>query len=237
MTLRQETYELDVDALDPIRRTHPSSPVLRRDAQLQDPMSAAQRHQPPRRLLVTEVEAISYHYELDLRSRPLEPDPRIFHTLNLSFDAYGNVQQAIAVGHPRVRQFADADLAAATDLIREVQRERHVSYTETCYTGDAIDQPAPTGPIQFYRLRVPCEVQAYELTGITPAQGRYFELAELRSLALSTRYPAATPTTEITRCLYHEVPQSGAPTMRIVEHARTLFFDDTRRARRRRPDS
>ena len=226
MTLRQETYELDVDALD---RSGEHIPVRLFSAVTHNCNIRCLQPKgtnPHAVFLVTEVEAISYHYELDLRSRPLEPDPRIFHTLNLSFDAYGNVQQAIAVGHPRVRQFADADLAAATDLIREVQRERHVSYTETCYTGDAIDQPAPTGPIQFYRLRVPCEVQAYELTGITPAQGRYFELAELRSLALSTRYPAATPTTEITRCLYHEVPQSGAPTMRIVEHERTLFFDD-----------
>ncbi len=177
--------------------------------------------------LVTEVEAISYNYELDLRATPpLEPDPRIVHTLNLSFDAYGNVQQSVAVGYPRVRQFTDPDLAAARDLVREVQAERHVAYTENRYTDDAIDQPAPTAPIEFYRLRVPCEVQSYELTGIAPAQGRYFELAQLRGLALSTRYPATMPTTAVTRRGYHEVPQTDAPMMRLVEHARTLFFDD-----------
>jgi RHS repeat-associated protein len=227
MTLRQEVYELDVDALD---RSGEHVPVRL--------FSAAMHNCNIRRLqpkggnahavfLVTESEALSYHYELDLRSPPpLEPDPRIQHTLNLSFDKYGNIQQSVAVGYPRVRQFDDSDLAASTDLIREVQRERHVAYTETRYTGDAIDQPPATAPIQFYRLRVPCEVQTYELTGIAPARGSYFELADLRSLALGTRYPASVPTTAMSSRRYHEVPQTAAATMRLVEHARTLFFDD-----------
>ena len=227
MTLRQEIYELDVDALD---RSGEHVPVRLFSAAMHN---CNIRCLQPKGVnahavfVVTEVEAISYHYELDLRAAPpREPDPRITHTLNLSFDEYGNIQQSVAVGYPRVRQFADADLAAATDLIREVQRERHVAYTEIRYTVDAIDQPAPTAPIQFYRLRVPCEVQSYELTGVAPAQGRYFDLADLRSLALSTRYPATAPATAVARRGYHEVPQTGAAMMRLVEHARTLFFDD-----------
>lgn len=226
MMLRQETFELDVDAFD---RSGRHVPVRL--------LSAASHSCNIRRLqpkavkahavfLVTESEAITYHYELGLRSTPLEADPRILHTLNLSFDEYGNVQQSATVAYPRVRELDDPDLVASSDLIREVQRERHVSYTETRYTGDAVDQPAATTAVKFYRLRVPCDEQTYELTGVSPSQDAYFDLADLRALMLSTRYPAAPTATAVARVPYHEVPQTTDPTMRLVEHHRTLFFDD-----------
>ena len=54
--------------------------------------------------LVLEDKALSYEYELDLRkavtpaagaaAEPLEPDPRVAHTLTLSFDDFGNAQQS-----------------------------------------------------------------------------------------------------------------------------------------------
>ena len=60
--------------------------------------------------LVTESEAITYHYELDLRAETLTPDPRIAHTLNLQVDEYGNVLQSVAVVYPRLGRHADATL-------------------------------------------------------------------------------------------------------------------------------
>ena len=227
MLLRQETYELDADALHgavpaeiPVRlfsaATHNCH--IRRLQPQEDNRHAV--------FLVTESEALSYQYELDLRITPLQPDPRIAHTLNLSFDELGNVQQSVAVGYPRLREFDDPELAAHAVLIREVQRERHVAYTETHYTGDAVDPALGTAPVQYYRLRAPCEVQAYELTGFTPAQGFYFSPSEFRAYELSSRYLPTTPSKTVTRKRYHQLPQDTSATMRLVEHARTLFFDD-----------
>ena len=66
-----------------------------------------------RSFLVTESEAITYHYELDLRPEiPGKPDPRIAHTLNLHIDEYGNVLQSVAVVYPRFGKFEDGSLEA-----------------------------------------------------------------------------------------------------------------------------
>ena len=52
--------------------------------------------------LVTESEAITYHYELDLRADASEAgSARIAHTLNLRIDEFGNVLQSVAVVYPR----------------------------------------------------------------------------------------------------------------------------------------
>ncbi len=246
MMLRQEVYELDVDALNPGEAKPPREIPVR--------LFSAATHNcgirclqprggnPYAVFLVTESEALSYHYELDLRPPappagatvvpPLKPDPRVTHTLNLSFDDYGHIQQSVAVAYPRWRQFAglelanDPDLAAHVALIQEVQREQHVAYNEIRYTQDVVgpDDPLHPVPVQYHRLRVPCEQQAYELTGIVPSTGGYFDLADLRSLELSTRYLPATPSKPIARNLYHELPQNTAATMRLVEDARTLFL-------------
>jgi hypothetical protein len=82
MTLRQEIYELDVDALaageqQPVKlftAAYHNCHIQRLQPQ------ATNRHAV---FLVTESEAITYHYELDLRAENLTPDPRIAHTLKL----------------------------------------------------------------------------------------------------------------------------------------------------------
>ncbi|MES2675155.1 MAG: SpvB/TcaC N-terminal domain-containing protein [Pseudomonadota bacterium] len=225
MTLRQEVYELDVDSLKPIDGTPPKQIPVRLYSAATHNCTIC-RLQPKGEnqhavFLVTESEAISYHYELDLRSpQPLKPDPRIAHTLNLSFNKYGNVQQSVAVGYPRRRRLEDDSLTDHLALIREVQSELHIAYSETHYTGDVID-PAPGDlPVQYYRLRVPCEVRTYELTGINAATGAYFNLAQFRDhIPYSSVRILATKQ-------YHEQPLPNVATMRLVEHARTLFFKD-----------
>ncbi len=110
MMLRQEIYELDVDAL------------ARGEQQPVKLFSTAyhnchiQRLQPRAEnqhavFHVTESEAITYHYELDLRPATVTPDPRIAHTLNLSVDEYGNIQQSVAVVYPRLGKYTDAHAA------------------------------------------------------------------------------------------------------------------------------
>ena len=103
MVLRQEIYELDVDALargeeKPVKlfsAAEHNCRIRRLQAQGANPHAV---------FLVTESEALTYHYELDLYAdgKPLDvlsPDPRITHTLNLNIDEYGNIRQAVAAAY------------------------------------------------------------------------------------------------------------------------------------------
>lgn len=235
MALRQEVYELDVDQLEagkhvPVRlfSTATHNCHVRR---LQP--NGQNRHAV---FLVTESEALTYNYELDLRSvtfpedpqniPALMPDPRVAHTLNLLIDDLGNVHQSIAVGYKRAQQFSDPDFTAdQVALIRDVQSQQHLVYTETHYTNDAIEPATGSAAIQHYRLRVPAEVQTYELTGFAPATGFYFDLNDLRGYALSDTLPNQGPR-PVNTIEYHELPSLNIQQKRKVEHVLTLFFDE-----------
>ncbi len=222
MPLRQEIYELDIAALAkgreaPIRLFSATSHSYQ--MRLVQPQ-AGNRHAV---FHVTESEAISYHYELDLRAATLAPDPRVSHTLNLKTDEYGNIQQAVTVGYPRWQAVAlnDPLLPDGVEaLLATVQGELHIAYAETRYTDDA-----PPG-LDSHRLRLPCEVQTYELTGVERADagdGRYVALDKLRRFRLSERLQANGTTVEAIP--YHQLPDRTRPQKRLVEHMRALFFD------------
>ena len=233
MTLRQEIYEIDVDALEeddehrPVKlfsTAYHNCHIRRLQPRMQN------RHAV---FLVTESEAITYNYELDLRQEVLTPDPRIAHTLNLRIDEYGNVLQSVAAVYPRVSHYSDNMLSSAErDLIDRVQQETHLAYTETRYTNDFPDKDQDQ---DNYRLRVPCEVLTYELTGISPGDAEdhpapdiqddfYFTLDELRCYPLSNLYQASDdPVPEIP---YQQLPSGTASEKRLVEHVRMLFFKD-----------
>ena len=230
MLLRQEVYELDVDALE--HGEH--RPVKLFSTAYHN--CHIRRLQPKARnlhavFLVAESEAITYHYELDLTQETVRPDPRIAHTLNLKLDEHANVLQSAAVVYPRLGQFDDSTLpAAALALIRGVQQERHLAYTETRYTDDY-----DLADKDNYRLRVPCEVLSYELTGIFPEDADdlltpdrrdnlYFTLAELRRFQLSPVHQ--TVGEAVPEIPYHHLPKRTTPEKRLVEHVRMLFFKD-----------
>jgi len=223
MPLRQEIYELDVDALEkneerPVKLF--SSAYHNCHIRLLQPRGENQHAV----FLVVESEAITYHYELDLTQQTVQPDPRIAHTLNLEIDKYGNVLQSVAVVYLRFGQFGDDSLPTdSLELIRKVQQEQPLAYTETRYTADY----NPTDP-DHYRLRVPCEVLTYELTGIGPEDSDnrvsldprdnfYFMLDELRRFQLSSD--------SVPEIAYHELPKRTAQ-KRLVEHVQMLFFID-----------
>jgi len=105
------------------------------------------------------------------------------------------------------------------DVIDQVQGERHLAYTETRYTNDVIQND------DNHRLRMPCEVESYELTGFSPARGFYFDLSDLRGFRLSDSLPNQGATA-IANKPYHELPQIGLATKRLVERVRTLFLND-----------
>ena len=216
MRLRQEVYELDVDALEageqkPVKLF--SAGHHNANIQLLQPCSS----NPHAVFLVTESEAITYHYELAFKQETLTPDPRIEHTLNLTIDPYGNVLQTVAVVYPRLQSYEDETLPEGTEeLIAQVQRERHLTYAEMHYTNDVIEANS-------LRLRRPFETLTYDLTGISPDSG-YFTLEELRGFRLSEAYQASgTPVEPID---YHQLSTNDVPQKRLIEHSRILYFDD-----------
>jgi len=234
MPLRQEAYEIDVDGLSrgeqrPVKlfSTAYHNCHIRR---LQP--AGENRHAV---FLVTESEAVTYHYELDLTSGRPAPDPRVSHTLNLNVDKFGHILQAVVVSYPRFGSFDDDTLPArAVSLTRGVQNELHIAYTEVRYTDNDVDQA------DHYRLPLPCETQTYHLTGFAPADAGdrqtpdrrddlYFSLEELRAYRLSERYQTAG--TAVGRLEYHEQPRpvlAGQPNpqKRLVDLTRTCYFDD-----------
>ncbi|MGH8586200.1 MAG: toxin TcdB middle/N-terminal domain-containing protein, partial [Gammaproteobacteria bacterium] len=227
--LRQEQYELDVDAL--IRGDHVAVKLFSTTSHSCH-IRCLQRRATNLHgvFLVAPSEAITYHYELDLRPEQLRPDPRVTHVLNLRFDEYGHVLQAVTAVYPRAGQFVDDSLTAeAVTLVRAAQAQRHAAYAETRFTAD------PNLGEDNYRVRVPCEILTYELTGITPRDAadagtpdprddRYFALDELSGLRLSlVHQPSGQAVPEIP---YHKVPHGNAPQKRLVEHQRMLFVRD-----------
>jgi len=227
MTLRQEVYELDLEAL------HSNG-----EQELVRLYSAAQHNCHVRRLqrrgpneqsvfLVTESEAVTYQYELPLTgTAPLDPDPRIAHTLNLRFDDYGRARQSVAAAYPRRGRYVEdprdpAPLTAEQlELIHEVQNELHVAYTEQEYTGEL-----PFG--DDHRLPAPCEVRTYELTGVKPtrADNCYLTPEVLRDLKLNPALDTGA-TRQVVSLDYQQRPRTDDPHKRLVEHAATLFFMD-----------
>jgi RHS repeat-associated protein len=104
-------------------------------------------------------------------------------------------------------------------LIRDVQAEQHIGYTETQYTRniDPPDQP------DQYRLGLPCEVSTFELTGIEPHDHDYFSIEDLLRYRLSEIYQPHG--IDVEGLAYHQLPDHATPQKRIVEKVRTLFFD------------
>ena len=211
MVLRQEVFELDVDALV----SGEQRPVkLFSTAYHNNNIQRSQPQGPNRHavFLVTESEAITYNYELALPKggSSVKPDPRIAHTLNMKIDAYGNVLESAAAVYPRIGVHDDLSLSASQlALIHRVQsQERHLALNCTRYTDDIIEPDA-------YRLRLPCQTQAWEVTGVTPT-GDYFTLSELKGKNL-----VGSGANEIA---YHEVSDGTTPQKRLIECARTLFF-------------
>jgi len=231
MTLRQELYELDVNAL---HERNEQTPIRLFSTAYHS--CSIRKIQPKERnrnaiFLVTESEAITYNYDLDLKD-DVDPDPRICHTLNLNTDEFGNIRQSITVAYPRLGVSDFDNLSTdSIELINELQKEIHLSYTETRYTND-FERAAD---FDNYRLRVPCEVLTYELTGIsaedtqdriTPGNidNLYFTIEELRRFRLSQFYQENGP--EVADIAYHERPDLTVPQKRLVEHTRVLYLAD-----------
>ncbi|MFE5616105.1 SpvB/TcaC N-terminal domain-containing protein [Streptomyces sp. NPDC056524] len=232
LMVRQETYELDPEALEsgthrPVRLLSAQSHGTRVHC-LQ--RRGANRHAV---FLVPPGESVSLAYEADLRTSPLSLDPRVSHTLPLRFDARGHVLQSVTAVHPRTGRFEDDTLDdGAVGLVREVQGELHLAYTETRFTAEAADADGAEDEgddVDHHRIPVPCETLVHDVTGVSPRDGPYFGAAELLGLALSSVHQPPDPRlTAVPDQPYHLLPApADGARKRLVEHRRTVFTDDT----------
>jgi RHS repeat-associated protein len=235
MVLRQEVYELSADALTgpalssvPVRIFSAATHNCR--IQRLQPRGA-HRHAV---FLVTESEALTYQYEQALPEPggSVLADPRISHSITLRVDEVGQPLQTVAIGYPRVVQHEDPALDEdALQRIRAVQAERHLAYAEGRFTADVLLPAAASADaaLRHHRLRLPFEALSYELAGIAPAHSFYFQLQDFAALRLSDHYPplnASTPSVEVAALPYHLLPDGATPQRRLIEHLRTLYFDD-----------
>lgn len=227
MVLRQEVFELDAAAF--AQGTH-KRVRLYTTAYHNNNIKRLQPQGDNRHavFLVTESEAITYHYELDLRPPIANPDPRIAHSLNLRFDGYGRALQTVAVVYPRRVPYTppvNTLTLEQRELIRAVQGERHIAYTETHFTRELDPDP------NQHRLPAPCEVITYELTGddsahgLVPSADGYFTLNDLRAFKLSDTLNDQG-VKHVASLDYHQQPVNQNAHKRSVEWVRMLYFND-----------
>ncbi len=226
MPLRQEVYELEVnDQLHVTGKRMKFFSAATHNCHIR--LLQPQGHNAHAVFHATESEAITYNFELDLRTKSIKPDPRIAHTLNLKIDGWGNVLQSIAVGYGRWQEVIDPTLPEIAN-VRKVQRETHIAYTENRFASVKLTTQSEHNK---HRLPSPCEVLTYELTGIPVPASRYFSLNSFRKYKLSAIHQAVNPpgTTllAVEEVEYHKQPTSATtPAHRIVEHVKTLYFKD-----------
>jgi hypothetical protein len=148
---------------------------------------------------VKESESISYSYERD------PSDPRISHNLNLRLDEYGNILESASVVYERM----SPDVALPVET-QAAQNTTHVLYTENKFTNDV-------SSANDRRLRLPSESKTYELKGVARS-GAIYSLSDFTNILGAA-----------TNIEYHDFdrnPPSGSPEKRLVEHVRTIFYND-----------
>ncbi|MCF0075526.1 insecticidal toxin complex protein [Dyadobacter sp. CY261] len=209
MTLRQEVYEVSIET-DPLKKPEPVKLFTTAFHNCHIRCLQPKRSNKHAVFLVGESESIVFNYQLKLEGgQIISPDPRISHSFNLTFNEYGQVEEAITVTYGRVRLSGRDEDTDTLALIDQVQKKGHAALNSVRYTNHIDEQ-------DFFRLPVPCQVSTFEVTGLKPAVGFYYTIQELRTLLAS----------DIPEIPYHQLSSRAEPQKRLVEQVRTLFFDD-----------
>ncbi len=140
-----------------------------------------------------ELESISCEYERQTS------EPRITHTLTLAVDEWGDVTRQATVAY--ARSAAPASSAQDKTTVRYVQ-------SDFAQIADAALSP------DAYRVGVPVETRAYELTGVSSAPEPLFDPVKLAA--------AAEAAAEIP----YDATASGGPQRRMLARHRTYYRSD-----------
>jgi hypothetical protein len=98
--LREEVYELDVDALERgEERAIRLFSVTTRSVRVE--RLQARSGNPHAVFRVDECESVAYQHDLDLRPETVGPDPRVAHTLHLTYDEVGHPLQQVFLANER----------------------------------------------------------------------------------------------------------------------------------------
>jgi RHS repeat-associated protein len=136
-------------------------------------------------------EGLNCHYERN------PEDPRISHQLTLEVDAFGNVTRSAAVGYPR----------------RSPEYDEQGQTRITCSEADFINV---TNEKNWYRIGVPCETRAYELTGVTGGDSSHL-------LTLQNLRDDAENAVQVS---YEVEPASSSLQKRLLDATHTLYWQD-----------
>jgi RHS repeat-associated protein len=188
--LRQEVYAEDGSA----RAEHPYS-VSERSYEVKPLVAGSSDRSGV--FLTHPAETFDVVYERN----PL--DPRVQHTLVLDVDEFGNVLEQAIVAYRRRK--VDPALPAS---FQAIQNRTLITFTQSQFTHPVDDDTGHRGPL-------PAETRIYELTGLSPAAGRYLSPSDLRDT-----FAKATPLD------YADKPLGAGPHRRRVEHGRTIYRAD-----------
>lgn len=191
LPLRQEIYSFDGSA----QEAHPYT-VTENNFEIR--LIQPRRSQRHAVFFPIGRETISLNYERN------PADPRISHSFNLEVDDYGNSLKSCSVAYGR----RTIDATLPSEVTRDQQR-LYVTYNEVDYTAD-IRQAEPETP---YRLKVPYEQRAYEITGVSPTLD-LFQLGEIREAIAATT------------AIAYESMADGTPQKRRLAQSRIRFLDN-----------
>lgn len=138
-----------------------------------------------------QLESLSYHYERD------QSDPRVTHSLTLEVDGFGAVTKSAVTAYPRR---SPAFPQQATNPVTYVEH-------------DVVNYPTEA---DWYRIGLPVESRAYELTGLAPAEpGTLYDISTLlKSASKATAIP------------FEQAPDPSKLEKRLFNRARTVYLSD-----------
>ena len=163
-------------------------------------------------------ETIDFYYERKLYdiNGQKHADPRVSHSMTLSVDQYGNVQQAVAISYGR--RFDDPD-TSLTDEDREKEKQLLITYTENQYTDSIWEDNA-------YRLPLQADARTYEIINVVPVNNQQYVTNLFRFEELTQKVQAACDGNH--DIPYEDVSAAGAvedhPYRRLIEHVRQLYY-------------
>lgn len=207
--LRQETFSLEANEDAPqslkARTTRPYEVIEHSHTVRALQVRGDNRHAV---FFVHPRESLHLRYE---RTDP--PDPRVAHELTLKVDAYGNVEQSVAIGYGRRQpEPADTDKNSRQALSGEeriAQRRTLITFTISSYT-NAIEAAPDT-----WRTPLPAELRTYELTDP--------DWQKSTALAFRTIQQAITQWEAIPEIAYEATPSYTRRERRLIAHTLSLY--------------
>lgn len=219
MMIRQEIFSLDGkdEDIESLKKQARPYAVTMQNCQLN--LIQGQHIDFPAVFLPLPLESISIQYERN------EKDPRIAHTLNLEYDAFGNPLQSVSVVYPRSEQHADESLvqwhnnnvhleqkeAEAYQSTLEFIRSQQAGTSKIIATQSNYTLPIDTE--SDYLLPTLCEVKEYEATGFPKNQPLYAP-SDFNELLTKEKIP------------YHQESDPSRTQIRLVEHSQSTFYDE-----------